>query len=125
MGKNKISFQDDYLSSYFMMISFTAKLFIFCCFGTLFEHYVSVSVLNNFIDFSLIKIVFFIVFQKNEEIYNDVINIKWYLLSVKDQKLIMVMMGAAQKPHNIMAGVVPSNLNTFIEVRMYTYLPVE
>lgn len=55
--------------------------------------------------------------MQNEEIYNDIQNINWYLLPVKDQKIFMGMLCSAQKPHNIMAGVVPSNLNTFISVR--------
>lgn len=60
---------------------------------------------------------FLIFILQNDEIYFDTQNIKWYLLSVKDQERFMLMLLSAQKPHNIMAGVVPSNLNTFINVR--------
>lgn len=54
---------------------------------------------------------------QNDEIYFDIQNIKWYQLSVKDQELFKLMLLSAQRPHNIMAGVVPSNLNTFVNVR--------
>lgn len=57
-------------------------------------------------------------FLQNDNIYDSICSIKYYLLPVKDQMSIKQMMVMAQRPHELMAGVTPMNLDYFVNVNL-------
>lgn len=55
-------------------------------------------------------------YLQNDRIYDAIINFNWYQLSIKEQKMWMLMMTAAQRPVHLLAGVRLLNLDTFVDV---------
>lgn len=51
-----------------------------------------------------------------ERVYQTVINSKWYLLPLPEQLAMVMVFAKAQNPTILMAGTLPLNMDTFVEV---------
>ena len=60
---------------------------------------------------------------KGDDFYENLCNIKWYMLSIPDQKSIALLMTGAFRERTLSTGLVTLNLETFVEV-MCCKLPI-
>lgn len=61
-------------------------------------------------------ILSFIRFLQMDRVYQTVINSKWYLLPLPEQLAMVMVFAKAQNPTILMAGTLPLNMDTFVEV---------
>lgn len=54
---------------------------------------------------------------KTDRVYEALLASKWYLLPIRDQHHMRLMIARAQNPTILMAGTMPLNLDTFVRVK--------
>lgn len=53
---------------------------------------------------------------KGDEYYDNLCNVKWYMLSISDQKSIALLLTGAFRERTLSTGLVTLNLESFVEV---------
>lgn len=51
-----------------------------------------------------------------DRIYSSLFNSKWYLLPLREQRCMQLVLAKAQKPVILMAGTIPLNMDSFVQV---------
>lgn len=85
-------FQVEWIGIYTTTLLYTSKLFAYCFLGTMVE-------------------------VSSDRIYGALLSSDWYKLPPKQKHQFLLMVLAAQRPAVLMAGTVPLNLDTFVNVR--------
>lgn len=85
--------QIEWMGMYPLILLFTFKLFAYCFLGTIAE-------------------------LGSDRIYAALLSCDWYELPQEQKLQYLLMLLAAQRPSVLMAGTVPLNLDTFVNVRM-------
>jgi hypothetical protein len=58
-----------------------------------------------------------VLMMKSEKFYAEICSFSWHLLSIQDQKSILIIMINAKKPMCLSTGLTVLNMETFVEVR--------
>jgi hypothetical protein len=86
-------------------------------------HYFQFDFLPGYVTFAIASSQIFmpcvlatLLIVKAEEFFESLCDIPWYLLSLSDQKAVMMLMMAAQKEKTLSAAIFELDMRSFVEV---------